>query len=485
RTQAVSTEEPSELHSVNQELEKEVASLRAKLELSQRAIAELEGTAQRDQDSQAELQQLRKANEALISEMVELKGQLQTSEARAREAIAQQTDAVEGQRASQKQIAELEQRLTESQQKLRDLEASQQNLANPESLAALHSDEQRQWEAKVAELDRQLASARNDLEEVQTLRMKLAESERRCQALGGESRRQEEEIRHWQARSTEGDENRKRLSALCGPFNALLAKHAELKAHHHQFEEDLDAFGGLMGMRIDAPDAAPHNDEQTKNLAATVNRGSPSPTPLSATMMTSGDDIVSEEIGSHETLQQLSVPVESLAGNGSVKKRKRRFGVFSLALILPMAAALAYGLWNSTPGEHAITAAKPTATAVSAANEKPKQSALLDLPHSQKGEATLRTASKPKEETPAKKESPAEKARATVKPEPRVAGTYEITQASRVYAAPTEFSQLLGDIEPGVKVNVVNARDGWLEIHSKNGRPPGFIRKEAARIARN
>jgi hypothetical protein len=63
------------------------------------------------------------------------------------------------------------------------------------------------------------------------------------------------------------------------------------------------------------------------------------------------------------------------------------------------------------------------------------------------------------------------------------AGTYETTQASRVYAAPNEFSQQVGDIEPGVKVNVVNAKNGWLEIHSKYGRPPGYIRKEAARLA--
>jgi hypothetical protein len=66
----------------------------------------------------------------------------------------------------------------------------------------------------------------------------------------------------------------------------------------------------------------------------------------------------------------------------------------------------------------------------------------------------------------------------------RVAGTYEITPASRVYAAPSESSQPIGDIEPGVKVSVVNRRDGWLEIHSKHGRPPGFIRTEvAARVA--
>jgi hypothetical protein len=63
-----------------------------------------------------------------------------------------------------------------------------------------------------------------------------------------------------------------------------------------------------------------------------------------------------------------------------------------------------------------------------------------------------------------------------------VSGTYEVTQPSRVYAGPTESSQLIGDIEPGIRVNVVNARDGWLEIRSKHGRPPGYIRKEAARV---
>jgi hypothetical protein len=60
-----------------------------------------------------------------------------------------------------------------------------------------------------------------------------------------------------------------------------------------------------------------------------------------------------------------------------------------------------------------------------------------------------------------------------------VAGTYEVTRSTRVFAAPTEFAQQVGEIEPGLKVNVVNARDGWLEIHSKHGRPPGFIRSDA------
>jgi putative component of toxin-antitoxin plasmid stabilization module len=57
-----------------------------------------------------------------------------------------------------------------------------------------------------------------------------------------------------------------------------------------------------------------------------------------------------------------------------------------------------------------------------------------------------------------------------VKPEARVAAIYEITRTSRIYAAPTEFSARIGDIEPGMKVSVVNGRDGWLEVRSKHGR---------------
>jgi hypothetical protein len=35
-------------------------------------------------------------------------------------------------------------------------------------------------------------------------------------------------------------------------------------------------------------------------------------------------------------------------------------------------------------------------------------------------------------------------------------------------------------------VNVVSARDGWLEIRSKNGRPPGFIKSDTAvRVGQN
>ena len=64
--------------------------------------------------------------------------------------------------------------------------------------------------------------------------------------------------------------------------------------------------------------------------------------------------------------------------------------------------------------------------------------------------------------------------------------SYEIIQPTRVFSAPSEHSQLVANVEPGTQVNVVNSRNGWLEIRSKHGRPPGFIQKTAAvRIGQN
>jgi hypothetical protein len=115
--------------------------------------------------------------------------------------------------------------------------------------------------------------------------------------------------------------------------------------------------------------------------------------------------------------------------------------------------------------ETSVQQVKPLADA----NTQPTPSESSTVSPAAKETAKPAKASKPTEV--AKQESPA-------------AGTYQITQPSRVYAAPNELSQLIGEIEPGVRVNVVNTRDGWLEIHSKHGRPPGFIRREvAARVA--
>ena len=69
---------------------------------------------------------------------------------------------------------------------------------------------------------------------------------------------------------------------------------------------------------------------------------------------------------------------------------------------------------------------------------------------------------------------------------PRVQGTFQTIRATQVFSGPSEDSALVAEIDKGVKINVVGSREGWLEIRSKHGRPPGFIRQEeTARIGRN
>ena len=57
---------------------------------------------------------------------------------------------------------------------------------------------------------------------------------------------------------------------------------------------------------------------------------------------------------------------------------------------------------------------------------------------------------------------------------------YEVVRPTQVLREPRVGSTLIANIERGTRVNVVAARDGWFEIRSKYGRPPGFIPREAA-----
>jgi pyruvate/2-oxoglutarate dehydrogenase complex dihydrolipoamide acyltransferase (E2) component len=172
-------------------------------------------------------------------------------------------------------------------------------------------------------------------------------------------------------------------------------------------------------------------------------------------------------------------PAQVIAAAQTAQKPKRRFGLFPVVIAVLFGGSLTALFWSMQGSDTTTTAsALPVVTPNKAAT--PPVPA-IDPPVQPQAPAAKEVA------TPAVKEKaqPA-KVVEVAKVQQPVGGTYEITQASRVYAAPSELSEQMGDIEPGVRVNVVNAKNGWLEIHSKHGRPPGYIRKESARVlARN
>ena len=41
---------------------------------------------------------------------------------------------------------------------------------------------------------------------------------------------------------------------------------------------------------------------------------------------------------------------------------------------------------------------------------------------------------------------------------------------------------MIANIPGGTRLDVVNAKGDWLEVHSRRGNPPGFIRREDATL---
>jgi TolA-binding protein len=59
-------------------------------------------------------------------------------------------------------------------------------------------------------------------------------------------------------------------------------------------------------------------------------------------------------------------------------------------------------------------------------------------------------------------------------------GTYEVIRATSVFEEPSDSARKLSTINKGTRVNVVRSSGDWLEVRSKHGNPPGYIRRDDA-----
>jgi uncharacterized iron-regulated membrane protein len=60
------------------------------------------------------------------------------------------------------------------------------------------------------------------------------------------------------------------------------------------------------------------------------------------------------------------------------------------------------------------------------------------------------------------------------------AGVYETRRTTSVHEEPSASAKTVASIPQGTQVTVVGSSGDWLEVHSKRGNPPGFIRREDA-----
>jgi Bacterial SH3 domain len=62
------------------------------------------------------------------------------------------------------------------------------------------------------------------------------------------------------------------------------------------------------------------------------------------------------------------------------------------------------------------------------------------------------------------------------------AGTYETLRQTTVYEEPTNSARPVAQISKGTEVTVVRSVGEWVEVRSKHGKPPGYIRSDEVRL---
>jgi hypothetical protein len=65
---------------------------------------------------------------------------------------------------------------------------------------------------------------------------------------------------------------------------------------------------------------------------------------------------------------------------------------------------------------------------------------------------------------------------------PAEAGIYETLRQATVYEEPSSSARAVAQIGKGTEVTVVRSVGEWLEVRSKHGKPPGYIRPDDVRL---
>ena len=145
-------------------------------------------------------------------------------------------------------------------------------------------------------------------------------------------------------------------------------------------------------------------------------------------------------------------------------------------------------LFFDTPAEITVASDEALTPAKSQSAELPPPAKYIgasqstSLPENSRDEPSRpeeRVRTKPDEIKATVRNDNKEPAAKTTRPQ-SIFGAYTIVKSTPVYSEPNEGAALITSLDPGTQVNVVAARQGWYEIRSRSGRPPGFIRQGGA-----
>ena len=306
-----------------------------------------------------------------------------------------------------------------------------------------HQKQKQKLDVLIGDLERELSEGRSQVVALEETQERLGEMERICQELGDENRRLREEITGWQERLAKSEEDQRQISILQQQLDALQAEHARVIDRNRQMEAKLtgndDAGVVLPGVESDSARAIIFHSKISTDAGL-------------ASDSSEADRAGCDLMGSCDPAPEAHITKETTASQivWDSMVRNWRFGtIFVGAIVLMIAAAVTMKIWRSEV---------PT-------SNDPMEFSSQSMTVDQRAEPV----SKP-----------------PINASPGVRGAFQTVRPTQVFSGPSEDSAFITDIGKGTKVNVVDLRDGWLEIRSKHGRPPGFIRQDAAeRIGSN
>jgi chromosome segregation ATPase len=459
-------------------LQREFAALKQQLVESEHAIETLQSAVR----IQSESQGLSFENQRLQEEVESHRIQLNTSDTRLRELARRNQVVSDRYEHLETEVADLNRRLEDSQSKDREIETARQPLANVEFREMVYRERQQRLERRIVDLERELSKGMNQVQVRDDTLQRLRETERVCQKLTEENRRLWERVSLWQERLAASEATQRQVSLLRQQIYALQSEYARLMNGERQAQAEFPAsgdpiavsrpvsdFNDRMVMQTTANTGAELSLDRGRLWSANVHQRMPFAIAISETKSLNKG---SQEPRGDQSHSAVRIHLEKEEDANWVVwpsvKRQWRFGAVAATVVMIAGAVITGVLETRFSASKKVVVAPETSFpkyAVETVSESLKQPA----PETSSQEYTVEAVS-----------------RRQKKIVPRLQGTFETVRPTQVYDGPSENSAWIADISAGMKLNVVNSTFGWLEIRSMHGRPPGFVRQEAAvSIARN
>jgi chromosome segregation ATPase len=492
----------ADLMARNKDLLEEVSSLSKKLEASESRLEQLETLRAHLNSKESEITELRWERERLQSELAAAKTRQASTELPTDEAMQNSPNDAE--------ITALKEQLEASQAKIRDLESAQIQPAGTESGDKAFEELQRSLEVSTLQLQNALAAEQEKQKALEATQFQLVEMQQRYHELSAANLRlHEENSQHQQKLTNQNQLQVERLVILRQRLEQLRLKQAEVSEREGLIQEEILSMSQLLdgipqtihmlepsnATRDDLDNGVEFKGRDTEDAVHTaIGDKTPFKAPAAelhtlyneGSAKTNGFSAEAEHNQPANLTAAIAATQRTNELSPSEPKKKKRFGIFYAVIgVLVVGGGLAVGFLGKD-SEQKTSAPRPKVEAGLApsgfASADMKSRPTPAAPEHRDGRSVDRAALAVPDDSRIAK--PAEKATTAVlspgKPSSMAWESYEVIQPTRVFSAPRADSQLIANIEPGTEVNVVDRRDGWLEIRSKHGRPPGFIRQDTA-----